>query len=294
MARSTAQIQAQILSNLQTNYGQVGQPFYYYFNDANANPITPSQTSIVMILIYILSAAMNLFEQFNDLFLSNVETQVTNAPVFSAPWYQNQLLNFQYSSSSPQLVSQNPSTFAVFYAVVNAALRIITQAAVIPTNNRTINIKVASNSAPLSSPQITAVKSFLTAIGIPGTQFNIISENADQLFTQATVYYDATYSGVISANLLAAYDAFLAAIPFNGTFEVSQLQEALMAVPGVKDVVFNTLKAIPPIGSPVYLYETIGGNPTLLNRNWATVAGYIIDDTTIGQDFVSNLTLVAA
>src|SRR5581483_5223660 len=149
-----------------------------------------------------------------------------------------------YSATNPQIVFQDPNTFAIKYNNVNASLRILTQHAVISTSNGLVTLKVASSSTPIETAfpgSTAALKSYLSAIGIPGTQFNIISQTPDHVTGAATVYYDASYSGVIAANLQAAYDAFLAAIPFNGTFEVSDLEAALKAVTGVKDVVFNTL-----------------------------------------------------
>lgn len=280
MARPIPVIYAQLLTakQAQTN-----------LNSLNST----SQVSIWNLWLWIVAAGQSIFEQLCDLFQTNLETITSNAPVFSAPWYQNMLLYFQYSASNPQVVLQNPITFAVSYAVVNTSLNIITQGAVQIATNREVNVKVASNSAPLSSLQQSALKSYLSAIGIPGTQFNIVSQTADIITCYTTVYFDASYSGVIQANLQAAYNAFLAAIPFNGSFEVSDLVEALKVVQGVKDVVINTLTALPYLGvNPNYLVQTpVGGNPTLILRNWQTIAGYATDNS--AQIFTQGLTLIA-
>lgn len=284
MARPTAVIYQQLIAqkNAQANLSGLN---------------STSQVSIWNLLIWLVAAAQNIYEQLCDVFQTNLETITTNAPVFSAAWYQQQLLNFQYSASNPQVVSVSP-TYAVAYAVINTSLRILTQVAVIPISNGLVTIKLASNSTPIETAfpgSTAAVKSFLSAIGVPGTQFNIVSQSADYITCMCTVYYDASYSGVITANLQAAYNSFLAAIPFNGTFNVSDLEAALKAVPGVKDVVIGTLYAQVASDSYVginYLVETISGNPTLIERNWATQAGYAIDNP--ASTFTSNVILLAA
>lgn len=276
MARPTAVIYAQLLAAKQAQ--------------ANLNSLnSTSYVSSWNLWLWITAYGQNLFEQFCDLFQTNLETTATNAPVFSAAWYQNQLLNFQYSAITPQVVSVSAS-FAITYATVNAALRIITQAAVVALSNGNVDIKVASNSSPLSGPQLSALQSFLSAIGIPGSQFNIISQPADIITCTCSVFYDATYSGVITANLQAAYNTFLANIPFNGSFDVSDLEAALKAVQGVKDVVIYILTATPNGGSPSFLVNTVGGNPTLISRDWNTIAGYATDNGS--STFTSNLTLI--
>jgi hypothetical protein len=277
MARSTAVIYAQLLTAKQAQ--------------ANLNSLnSTSYVSTWNLWLWIVAYGQNLFEQFCDLFQANLETTATSAPVFSAAWYQNQLLNFQYSATIPQVVSMS-AAFAITYATINAALRIITQAAVVAISNGNVDIKVASNSSALSGPQLSALNSFLSAIGIPGTQFSVISQSADLITCTCSVFYDATFSGVITANLQAAYNTFLANIPFNGSFEVSDLEAALKAVQGVKDVVIFVLTATPNGGGPSFLVNTVSGNPTLISRNWNTIAGYATDNGS--NTFTTNLTLIA-
>ncbi len=211
MARPISQIYQQLLAqkNAQANLSTLN---------------SKSQVSIWNLWLWISAAGQSIFEQLSDQFQTKLDTIVANAPVFSAAWYQQQLFNFQYDVATPQVVSVLPD-YSLGYTAVNVTKRIITQAAVETTNNRTLNIKVAIGNplGPLDGqnvpnnppgPQYQALQSYLTAVGIPGTQFNIISVDPDQVFCECALYYDASYSGVIQANILAAYLAFLAAIPF--------------------------------------------------------------------------------
>ena len=95
--------------------------------------------------------------------------------------------------------------------------------------------------------------------------------------------------GTVKANMNTAINNFFAAIPFNGTFEVSQLMEAMLAVTGVTDVILNNVQ--------VRTATTTFGHGTnlvlrnaLVNRNWATFAGYAIPETTAGETLNQQIT----
>ena len=263
-------------------------------NLSNLNSL--SQLSTWNLWLYITAVGQSLFEQLSDIFQTQMETIAIQAPVYSAQWIQKMLFYFQYSASSPQFIQIIVASIYPYvtmaYSIVDATLNIITQAAVQPTNNRTVLIKVASSSAPLTSLQLAALNSYLISIMPPGTQWSVLSVAADQVFCQTTVYYNAAYSGVILANLQAAYNAFLAAIPFNGTFEVSDLLEALKSVQGVSDVVIQNIQVRQYNQSFGFGTDLVKTNKLLL-RNWATFAGYAIDETTVGETFSNQCTLVA-
>lgn len=297
MARTGAQINAQITNYLQANYGQLGQPFYYYFNDGNGNPITPSATAIISILISCVSWDIAFFEQLNDLFLSTQESQILSAPVFTPAWIQKMLYYFQYSASNPQVIqvniSQNYPFISLSYPVVNNSYNIITQGAIITTTNGTVLIKVASNSTPLTTLQLAALQSYLLQVMPVGTQWTILSVLPDQAYVQSQIYYNAAYSGVIQANVIAAITTFFANVPFNGTFEVTGLLQAILAVPGVTDCILNNVQ--------VRIWSQAFGTGTnlvlsndLLIRSWSSYAGYIIPETTVGQTLIDSLTFIAS
>jgi len=261
---------------------------------SNLSPLNSnSQVSIWNLWLWITAVGQNLFEQLCDLFQTNLELLIENAPVFTLQWIAQMCKNFQYSLTNPQVVQLNVSNIypylTIAYPSVNASLQIITQAAAVNNSNNQVIIKVASNSAPLTSSQITALKSYLTIILPPNVSYVVISDNADLLLVRAQVFYDASYSGVIQGNMNAAITAYLAGIPFNGVVTVSALEEAMLAVTGVKDVVLNNVywrKASdsPPSGGPPPTNmpnQLVNGNQ-LLNRNYQTFAGYVISETTSG------------
>lgn len=268
-------------------------------NALNSN----SQVSIWNLWLWLTAVGQNLFEQLCDLFQTNIETLIANAPVFTLAWIAQMCKNFQYSVSNPQVVQVNVSNtypyLSISYPSVNASLQIITQAAAVNNSNNQVIIKVASNSAPLTTPQLTALQSYLAIILPPGISYVLISDNADFLLIEAQVFYDAAYSGVIQTNMNAAITNYLGGIPFNGVVTVSALEEAMLAVGGVKDIVLNDVywrKATdaapgggpPPTNMPNQL---VNGNE-LLNRNYQTYAGYVVPETTSGytlNDLISYI-----
>jgi hypothetical protein len=225
-----------------------------------------SQVSLWNLWLWITAVGQNLFEQLCDTFKANIEAQIANAPVFTPQWIVQMCKNFQYSSSIPQIVQLNGSVtypyLTINYPVVNTTLCPVTQAAVMATTNQQLLIKVATGSpgslvpldgAPGTSGSIvTALVSYLNEILTPDTHYVIINDIADELLIQAQVYYNASYSGVIQANMVAAINNYLAGIPFDGVFTVSDLENAMLAVAGVTDVVLNN----------VFWRTDAQGNPT--------------------------------
>lgn len=280
MARSIPVIYNQLLAakNAQSN-----------LNSLNSN----SQVAIWNLWLWIVAVGQNLFEQLCDLFQTNIESLIANAPVFTLQWIAQMCKNFQYSAANPQVVQLNVSNtypyLSISYPSVIASLQIVTQAAAVNNSNNQVIIKVASNSTPLTSPQITALKSYLNITLPPNISYVVISDSPDLLLIQAQVYFDASYSGVIQGNMNTAITNYLAAIPFNGVITVSALEEAMLAVSGVKDVVLNNVywrKANDPApsGGPPPTNEPnqlVNGNQ-LISRNYQTYAGYVVPETQNG------------
>lgn len=275
-------------------------------SDSNLSGLTSnSKVSIWGLWLWLMAAAQGIFEQLTDAFIANTETIVAYAPVMSLPWIAQICKVFQYSASNPQVINLNISNtypfFTVGYPVIDTSLQVITQAAAINNNNSQIVIKVASNSSPLSSPQLAALKSYLNNILSPDINYVIITLNADLLIVQGQVFFDAAYSGVIQANMNAAINAYLVSIPFNGIVTVSALEEAMLAVSGVKDVVLQNIYwrkstdpspsgGIPPSNNP---NSPLVKNEQLMNRNYQTYAGYVIIETTSGYTLNDTITYTA-
>ena len=234
MARSIPVIYNQLLQQkaAQTNLG-----------DLTSN----SQVSKWSLWLWITAVSQNLFEQLCDLFQANIEKAIANAPVYTPQWIVAKIKQFQYSTDVAQLVVLDTTNFTINYPTVNPTYQIISQAAVEINSSRSITIKVAGGS-PLSpvfagtdDPIYHALVSYINAWMIPGTQYTLVSFSPDIVYIQASVWYDASFSGVIQGNMKSTINNFLTSIPFDGKFTVSGLEEAMLNVDGVEDVVLNNI-----------------------------------------------------
>lgn len=300
MARSTAVIQKQILDYARINYG-TNPPdiFYSIFFDGSGNPITPSTTNKFVLFTFIVAIAINIFEQLLDLFKTNTEAQVNLAAPGTPQWLQRQVMNFQYSATTPQIVQLDETNFSINYPNVNPALRIITQCAIVTTALRMVLIKVAQGGAspiPLTSPQLTALQSYCTQIDFAGVGFTIRSVDADFLMLGADIYYNGQYSASINQAVTEAINNYITNFNvnnFNGITSLSTLEDILQAVPGVNDVVLKQVEARAFNVIPANAVKLVD-NYTELIRNYKTFSGYVIIDTAAGRTLADSLNFIVS
>ena len=285
MARTTATIENNILNAIAADSTLSG------LNSTSA-------VAIYRLWAYYIAANQAYEEQLNDLMVANIEATALKLPPGCLPWIQAQAFKFQYSSTTPQIINYDATTYTPYYTSVNPTLRIITNCSVANGTLNSVNIKVAkgsagSNAIPLAADELTAFQFYLNQIKPAGIVYNAISVPADRLKTKATVYYNGAYASVISANLLTAYKNYLNTIPFGGGIKAIDITVALRAVTGVQDVVINEMVARPnsvPFGGGNIL---VSGNAYNIYPEYTTIAGYIQDEDTAGYDFQSLLTLIA-
>lgn len=250
-----------------------------------------SAVAIFRLLTFVVATCINLFEQILDIFKIEVETIASEAVPGTESWVQNEIFKFQYDAATPQIVQL--VNFVPSYAVVDPTLQIITRCSVKTLPNKVVAVKVAKGTTPgaLTTPELNALKSYLNEISFAGVQYSTISAVADKLFLAADIYYNGSYAAVISTDVIAAINAFLASLDFDGTIRVSKLVDAIQAVPGVTDVVINDLAMradATAFSSKTYLVQ---GYDALLNK-YPTAAGYIVEETTAGETFLDKLTFI--
>lgn len=279
MARTIAEIQQQILSNVA--------------GDATLSPLmtSTSKRAIYNLWAFIVAVAIAVFEQILDVFKSTVEATVAKGSPSSAPWLQNQVLLFQYSSVTPQVVQL--IDFAPAYPVVDPLLRIVTRASVTSDLSNSVIIKAAKSDPPeaLDPLEIAALQSYINLVGAAGITYVVRSTDPDRLYVNATVFYSGLYSSVIQANVITAISSYLANLPFNGSLKITDIEQAIRGVPGVNDVILKNIKARSE--SVVFADGTflVLDNATVA-RLWPTQAGYIIQEDTAGQTFADSLLFI--
>jgi hypothetical protein len=281
MARTIAQIQAQIIAT------KNAQPEL-------AGLTSTSKRAIWNLWTFVIAACIAIFEQLLDSFLTQVETQVAQSAGASVLWLQAKMFQFQYDATTPQVI-QLINTVPQ-YPVVDANKRIITACSVTSSLSNQVSIKVAKSSpfVALATAELTAAQSYINTIGAAGITYNVISLNADKLYVQAQVYYQGQYSTVIQQNVIAAINSFLqnlSIVNFNGSMKISDLEGAIRNVAGVNDVVLNNVKGRDDASSFANGIDLVLNN-TVISRQWNTIAGYIVQETTTGKTFADSLTFI--
>lgn len=280
MARQISEIQQQMIDNIAAD------------SVLGTLLTSTSKRAIYRLFTYVVAVAINALEQLMDIFTAEVEAVAAAAAPATPSWLQAQIFNFQYSPTTPQVIQL--INFAPAYPVVDETLRIITRCSVTTNLSNSVIIKVATGEPPaaLSGPQLAALQSYVTEIGVAGVVYNVISQASDKLYVQANVYYQGQYSAVIKANVVAAIENFLAGIPFNGQVKISDIEDAITGVEGVNDVVLVNVRARADgtaFASGSYLVQ----NQQTASRLWGTVAGYMVGETTTGNTLNDSLTFIA-
>jgi hypothetical protein len=289
MARTLAQIQAQM------DQEQAAQSSLAQLN-------SPSQTAIYTLWKYIVSLCIYLHEVLMDTKKAEIEDIVATSIVPSEAWLKSKVMEFQYDSVTPQVVVM--VDYAPQYDPIDTTKRIITRCSVKTQGNRVVTVKVAKSEPPvaLSAPELTALQGYLTqggtnandgtGIGYAGVQIVASSITADKLYIKATIYYDGQYAAVISDNVIAALEQFMADLPFDGVIKVVTLVNYLEAVTGFKDILVEELAIRAHATAFASRTSLITGSTQILTKA-TTFAGYIVEETTSGETFTDRLTFSA-
>jgi hypothetical protein len=281
MARTIAQIQAQIVATKQA------QPEL-------AGLTSTSKRAIWNLWTFVIATCIGIFEQLLDSFLISVETQVNASAGASILWLQAKMFQFQYDAITPQVV-QLINTVPQ-YPVVDATKQIITACSVTSDLSNQVTIKVAKSSpyVALTSTELSSAQGYINTIGAAGIIYNVVSLSPDQLYCQATIYGQGQYSAILKQNVIDALNNWLQTLSntsFNGAIKVSDLEGIIRNVAGVNDVVLNNVRGRDNASSFSAGIDLVVTN-AVVQRQWNTVAGYAIQETTSGKTFNDSLTFI--
>lgn len=254
---------------------------------------SPSQTAIYRLWKFITSTIINYLEQLWDIYKAELETQISAAAVGSNAWLQSKVMKFQYSASTPQVLAVD-SNFAINYPTIDTTLQIITRCSVTTTSQRVCLVKVAKSDPPvaLSAPELSSLSGFLSDLNFAGVNYVAQSLTSDKIYIDADIYYNGQYASTISANVIDAINAYLAAIPFDGKIKLMSLIDAIQAVTGVTDVVLKNIAIradATAFANKTYLVQ----NKTSIIPLYQMYAGYATEETTSGYTFTDTLVFIA-
>jgi len=291
MARTISTIQITITAAYVTAAAAVG---------ITIDPTQWSRRGITQVFMNAYATVQAIAEQLYDAFIAQNETIVTKAASSTAAWIQNKFLSqFQYSATVAQNLLLDTTGFFYYYATVDPTLNIITRCAVLKdATNAVVDIKVATGTTPtqLTTLQLAAAQQFINIVGTAGITYVVSSIPSDKIMIQADVRYNTLYSGTINNDVISAINAFLAtqsAQPnFGGTIKLSDLLEVIRNVTGVNDVLFNNVSARQD-STPYASATPMVTSYDWVLRQWQTVSGYIVAETTTGHTLTDTLNFIA-
>lgn len=268
---------------------------------------SPSLVAIYKLWRFIVASVTNQVEQLWDIKKTELETVAASTPACSDAWLRQKTLEFQYDSVTPQVIQIDPVTFAPSYPIVDITKRIITRASVKTTGGAQVTVKVAKSYPPvaLSGGELAALQAYFSqnttsassgsvgGIGFVGMNIVASSASPDRLYVLGTIFYNGQFSNVIQANVIAAIDAYLANIPFDGVVKIIGLTDAIQAVKGVIDLTLEDVAMRDSATAWASRTNMVVGYDLLL-KSKETSAGYIISEDTATHTLLDALTFTAA
>jgi hypothetical protein len=228
---------------------------------------------------------ISIFEQLQDAYKAEMEAVALSAVPGTEAWIQQKVYEFQYDATTAQyiqLIDLVPT-----YNVIDETLQIITRASVVGGVNGVITIKAAKSDPPvsLSAGEKTALAEYLDILIPAGPNIVVKSDTSDKMYIDADVYYDGQFSASIQTSVEDAINTYFENLDFAGVVLVSKIQDAIQGVTGVRDVVINEVRARAD--------ATVFASAVTVPRQWTTIAGYIVGETTASNTISDTINYTA-
>ena len=270
MARSISEIQAAIAADRAARAELAGLT-------------SNSATAVYGLIEYVVAVAQWVHETVWDRFRAEVDALIAAAPAGTAGWYAARALEFQLGDLLVVLPTGKPG-----YAPGTRGAKIVTRASAIENpQTRELFLKVAKDdgagglAALDSATELRQVRGYFDRIRFAGTPLRVVSREADRLRIHASVYYDPLQNlAALKTAVATALAGYLASLAFDGLVFVAKLEDAIQAVPGVKDV------------QVVSVLVNASGVDTLVNRVYETAAGYVVLESNAGYTPADTLVFV--
>ena len=194
-----------------------------------------SNTAIWRLILYICALGIYTHEMLWDIHAANLESIIEGNTYGTNAWWVYQCKKFQYGYSL-----QVNDNFKTYYLVDDPGSRIIKYVSVTKVGNELV-IKVATsnsgNAEKLNSTQLTAFISYVKLIAPAGTNYSVISYDADVLdITTGKFYYNPELDlNAIKSSFDDCLNAYLLNLDFNGDLYYDKFIDAIQSVTGYKD-----------------------------------------------------------
>lgn len=207
-----------------------------------SNLTSTSKVSVWRLFVYIISLAVLNIQQIFEIFKTEIQTIVNNGRHLTLPWYKKKALAFQYGD---QLNERDE------YDVIDVSKQIVKQVAFVG-GDRKVTIKVATLVGDelmkiTDINQQNAFAAYIFKIGDPGTDYEFIHEDADQLRVVLDYYYDPLLiknDGTLIDNpttsvVQQAIKNYLKSVEFDGKFDLNVMTDYIQRAIGYKSIKLN-------------------------------------------------------
>jgi len=238
MARTINEIQQQVTEVMVSELAAAG---------VIIDPATWSKTNIFRLLSYVFAFVSNFLETLFDLHKTDVSAAISEMKPHTERWYANMAKLYQHGFALLPDSDKFDNTGKTDDEI--AASLVVKYSAVVKQidtyGHITLRIKSATDTGEdlgsLSEEQLNGVREYFSRVGDAGVALSIDSLPPDSLKMKWTVYYDPLILNAQGNRLDGSADniiansikAYLKELPFNGTFVLQYVTDAVQAVDGV-------------------------------------------------------------
>lgn len=231
MARTIEEIEAEIIAKI-AEYPTLTAVF-----------TSTSNVSRWRLLVSVAAFVIWQLEQLFDILSIEIDARIAKAKPPTALWLIEQCYNYQYGY--PLIVEDG----VLKYGVIDETAKIIKRAS-IKKETGFAQLKVAtldgSDVRALSPAQLTAFTYYVNEIIPPGSNIQLISLEADWLWLSMNIYYNPLYLPAdVKTRVIAAINAHIESVRFDGFFVKNAIIDAVQRVEGVNDVDLYSFQAKP-------------------------------------------------
>ena len=265
--------------------------------EPNLSFLNLSRASVYNSWAYITAVTISVIDNLIDLFSIEIEERVNKSYVGTKFFVREKVLKFQNGDFIQLQTDLNNLNYGNFYYLVpDSEKNIITRVSVTTSVNKTVLIRVAKETDPiaLSTQEKNNLQGYVNTIFPAGIQYIVQSTNADRIKLDAKIYYEGNYSATIQNDVITSLTNYFtnlsSASNFGGTFYLSDLDVAIRATTGVRNILFQNVIMRTDAGTFVNGSVLVQNN-TVLNPSYNSVSGYIKQDNI--ELFLNTLQFIA-
>ena len=259
--------------------------------------LNSSKASVYNSWAYITAVTISVIDNLIDLFTVEVEERVNKSYIGTKFYIREKVLSFQNGDFIQLQTDLNNSNYGNFYyPTLDTDKQIITRVAVTTSVNKTVLIRVAKETDPiaLTNTEKNNLQGYVNTIFPTGVQYIVQSTNADRIKLDAKVYYEGNYSATIQDDVITSLTNYFTNLSnssnFGGTFYLSDLDVAIRATTGVRNILFQNVIMRTDTGDFATGSVLVQSN-TVLNPSYNSVSGYIKEDNVL--TFATTLQFIA-